>query len=102
MHPIFSNISCYPPFRIDPFPKLTVSNLMIGEFLYRLVEQVEPFFTAKITGMLLEIDRTELLRLMESPRALREKVKEAIEVLRDWIPQTEAYKLQASMLLHKL
>ncbi|CAN6919503.1 unnamed protein product [Brassica oleracea var. botrytis] len=56
MHPIFSNISCYPPFRIDPFPKLTVSNLMIGEFLYRLVEQVEPFFTAKITGMLLEID----------------------------------------------
>ncbi|KAG2246724.1 hypothetical protein Bca52824_086352 [Brassica carinata] len=61
---------------------------MIGEFLYRLVEQVEPFFTAKITGI--------------------EKVKEAIEVLGDWIPQqykeleTEAYKLQAPMLLHKL
>ncbi|KAJ0238324.1 Maternally expressed PAB C-terminal protein [Hirschfeldia incana] len=78
---------------------------MIGDFLYRLVEQLERTFTAKITGMLLEIDRTELFRLMESPRALRGKVKEAIEVLGDWIPQQlekDAYELQASMLSHKL
>ncbi|KAG2317587.1 hypothetical protein Bca52824_020709 [Brassica carinata] len=79
---------------------------MIGNFLYPLVEQLEPFFTAKITGMLLEIDQTELLRVMESPPALREMVKEAIEVL--GIHQQykelekEAEELQASFLLHKL
>ncbi|KAJ4886922.1 hypothetical protein Rs2_26670 [Raphanus sativus] len=122
MEPIFSDISRYPPPRIDTFPKRTVSNLvkalknkspeqqrnMIGDFLYRLVEQIEPVFTAKVTGMLLEMDRTLLFWLMESPHALREKVKEAIEVLGDWIPQQykelekEAYGLQASMLLPKL
>lgn len=81
---------------------------MIGDFLYRLVEQIEPIFTAKVTGMLLEMDRTLIFWLMESPHALREKVKEAIEVLGDWIPQQykelekEAYGLQASMLLPKL
>lgn len=54
------------------------------------------------------MDRTLIFWLMESPHALREKVKEAIEVLRDWIPQQykelekEAYGLQASMLLPKL
>ncbi|KAF8081762.1 hypothetical protein N665_0868s0016 [Sinapis alba] len=54
---------------------------MIGETLFPLVELLEPFFTAKITGMLLELDRILIFKLIESPEALKEKVNEAIDVI---------------------
>lgn len=38
---------------------------------------------AKVTGMLLEMDQTEVLHLLESPEALKVKVAEAMEVLRN-------------------
>lgn len=38
---------------------------------------------AKVTGMLLEMDQTEVLHLLESPEALKAKVAEAMEVLRN-------------------
>ncbi|XP_042468114.1 polyadenylate-binding protein 2-like [Zingiber officinale] len=55
---------------------------LLGESLYPLVEQLEPEYAAKVTGMLLEMDQTEVLHLLESPEALNAKVAEALEVLR--------------------
>ncbi|ESQ47964.1 hypothetical protein EUTSA_v10021822mg [Eutrema salsugineum] len=54
---------------------------MLGELLYFWVVKLEPIFAAKITGMLLELDQTQILHLLESPEALKDKVKEAIDVL---------------------
>uniref|UniRef100_A0A5B6ZGK9 Polyadenylate-binding protein n=1 Tax=Davidia involucrata TaxID=16924 RepID=A0A5B6ZGK9_DAVIN len=56
---------------------------MLGENLYPLVEQMEPENAAKVTGMLLEMDQTEVLHLLESPVALKAKVADAMEVLRN-------------------
>jgi polyadenylate-binding protein len=56
---------------------------MLGENLYPLVEAVEPEAAAKVTGMLLEMDQTEVLHLLESPDALKAKVMEAMDVLRN-------------------
>ncbi|WCJ31222.1 Polyadenylate-binding protein 2 [Euphorbia peplus] len=55
---------------------------LLGESLYPLVDQLEHEHAAKVTGMLLEMDQTEVLHLLESPEALKSKVSEAMEVLR--------------------
>jgi len=54
---------------------------LIGERLYPLVAVQQPDMAGKITGMLLEIDTTELLELLESPAALANKISEAVTVL---------------------
>ncbi|XAR69680.1 hypothetical protein NMG60_11001372 [Bertholletia excelsa] len=54
---------------------------MLGEQLYPLVEKHKPDLAAKITGMLLEMDNSELLLLLESPEPLAAKVDEAVKVL---------------------
>mmetsp|Transcript_17037 Transcript_17037/g.27340 ORF Transcript_17037/g.27340 Transcript_17037/m.27340 type:complete len:610 (-) Transcript_17037:1292-3121(-) len=56
--------------------------MLLGEALYPLVDSVEPASSAKITGMLLEMDQSEVLHLIESPDALRAKVQEALTVLK--------------------
>ncbi|KAI3803708.1 hypothetical protein L1987_31868 [Smallanthus sonchifolius] len=61
----------------------TEQRTMLGENLYPLVEQLEPESAAKVTGMLLEMDQTEVLHLLESPEALKAKVAEAMEVLKN-------------------
>ncbi|WVZ23285.1 hypothetical protein V8G54_001829 [Vigna mungo] len=63
---------------------------MLGENLYPLVEQLEPDNAAKVTGMLLEMDQTEVLHLLESPEALKAKVAEAMDVLRNVAQQQQA------------
>ncbi|KAL3371400.1 hypothetical protein AABB24_008109 [Solanum stoloniferum] len=55
---------------------------MLGEQLFPLVEHIERDHAGKVTGMLLEMDQTEVLHLIESPDALKEKVSEAMDVLR--------------------
>eukprot|EP01018_Ginkgo_biloba_P022919 Gb_33053 [translate_table: standard] len=62
---------------------------MLGESLYPLVDQLEHDHAAKVTGMLLEMDQTEVLHLLESPEALKAKVAEAMEVLRN-VAQAQA------------
>ncbi|CAN7000432.1 hypothetical protein IGI04_020083 [Brassica rapa subsp. trilocularis] len=54
----------------------------LGESLYPMVEQLEPESAAKITGMLLEMDQTKVLHLLESFVALESKVAEATAILR--------------------
>ncbi|XP_075883187.1 embryonic polyadenylate-binding protein-like [Nelusetta ayraudi] len=79
---------------MEPFPgqePLTASMLaaaplmdqkqLLGERLYPLIHALHPNLAGKITGMLLEIDNSELLHMLESPESLHSKVDEAIAVL---------------------
>ena len=59
---------------------------VLGEALYPRVEALgEPAaaHAPQITGMLLEMETSDILNLLEDPRALAAKVAEALEVLRD-------------------
>ena len=47
---------------------------MLGERIFPLVQRAQPELAGKITGMLLEMDNSELLLLLESPEALESKV----------------------------
>lgn len=54
---------------------------MIGERLFPLVQEYQPTLAGKITGMLLEIDNSELLHMLEQRELLGAKVEEAVQVL---------------------
>lgn len=54
---------------------------MLGERLYPLIERMYPNEVGKITGMLLEIDNSEILHMLEHQDSLRMKVDEAVAVL---------------------
>ncbi|XP_059279939.1 polyadenylate-binding protein 5 isoform X1 [Lycium ferocissimum] len=79
--------------RSNPVPPSTLASslafaspedqhMMLGEQLFPLVECIERDHAGKVTGMLLEMDQTEVLHLIESPDALKKKVSEAMAVLR--------------------
>ncbi|XP_022739980.1 polyadenylate-binding protein 4-like [Durio zibethinus] len=65
---------------------------LLGENIFPLVDQLEHDNAAKVTGMLLEMDQTEVLHLLESPEALKTKVAEAMDVLRNVGPQQQQAK----------
>lgn len=48
--------------------------LCTGERLYPLIGALHPNLAGKITGMLLEIDNSELLHMLETPESLHSKV----------------------------
>jgi len=54
---------------------------MLGEKLYPAVSRLQPELAGKITGMMLEMDNSELLMMLESEAQLRQKVDEAMRVL---------------------
>jgi polyadenylate-binding protein len=54
---------------------------MLGERLFPLIQSMYPELAGKITGMLLEIDNSELLHMLESRESLKAKVEEAVAVL---------------------
>merc|ERR1719504_633021 len=58
-----------------------VQKQMIGEKLYPAIAKINPEMAGKVTGMMLEMDNSELLMLLESEQQLRSKVNEALQVL---------------------
>ncbi|NXW22128.1 EPAB protein, partial [Circaetus pectoralis] len=62
-------------------PPQEQKQMIAGERLYPLIHAMHPSLAGKITGMLLEIDNTELLLLLESPDSLHCKIEEAVAVL---------------------
>jgi len=54
---------------------------VIGERLFQLIQGKQPVLAGKITGMLLEMDNGELIHLLETPKALTDKINEALVVL---------------------
>ncbi|ORZ34900.1 hypothetical protein BCR44DRAFT_1461486 [Catenaria anguillulae PL171] len=63
---------------------------LLGETLYPLIAAREPEHAPKITGMLLEMETTEVLHLLESADDLNAKVDEAAELVRQHMAAEEA------------
>ncbi|KAH9946093.1 polyadenylate binding protein [Epithele typhae] len=57
---------------------------MLGEVIYMKIAPAQPELAGKITGMLLEMDNTELLHLLEAPDSMNAKVNEALAVLHEF------------------
>ncbi len=57
---------------------------MLGEVIYMKICGSQPDLAGKITGMLLEMDNSELLHLLEDNEAMDNKVTEAILVLNEY------------------
>merc|ERR1711935_250840 len=54
---------------------------MLGKRLFPLIKGLFPDMAGKITGMLLEIDNSELAHMLEHKESLSSKVEEAVAVL---------------------
>ena len=68
------------PAYLASLPQAQQKNIL-GEQLYKLISATNPSQAGKITGMLLELDTSEVLHLIDTPAALTDKVSEAIEAL---------------------
>ncbi|KAJ9613642.1 hypothetical protein, variant [Exophiala oligosperma] len=71
-----SNLASLPP---------SQQKQMLGEAIYPKIQQMQPELAGKITGMLLEMDNSELLALVDDEAALQSKVDEALSVYDDYM-----------------
>ncbi|KAI5789014.1 Polyadenylate-binding protein, cytoplasmic and nuclear [Geopyxis carbonaria] len=62
---------------------------MLGEALYPRIQKVNGDLAGKITGMLLEMENSELLNMIEDESALQTKVTEALTVYDDYLKGKE-------------
>uniref|UniRef100_A0A672JAS6 Polyadenylate-binding protein n=1 Tax=Salarias fasciatus TaxID=181472 RepID=A0A672JAS6_SALFA len=72
---------------------------MLGERLFPLIQAMHANLAGKITGMLLEIDNSELLHMLESHESLRSKVEEAVAVLQAHQAKKDATQKVVSTLI---
>ena len=84
-------------YEIDPLVLAQTSaadqKQMLGERLFPLIQQTHPDLAGKITGMLLELDNSEVLHMLEFRDALRARVDDAVNVLQaHQARETEARK----------
>ncbi|KAJ7991984.1 hypothetical protein DPEC_G00289510 [Dallia pectoralis] len=61
---------------------------MLGERLFPLIQNMHPSLAGRITGMLLEIDNSELLHMLEFPESLPSK-KPSAEIPDLWMLQVD-------------
>merc|ERR1711941_139908 len=66
---------------------------MLGERLFPLIQPWHSELAGKITGMLLEIDNSELVHMLEHQESLKAKVEEAVVVLQAHKQQSDDPKM---------
>lgn len=70
-------------------PTLTREKEEVGEVIYEKLEETYPTEAAKLTGMLLQMDYKDLVRVLAEPDLFKKKVELSLTVLRagrDLIP----------------
>lgn len=85
--------------KLNPVPEYGIYFLFLfslffsptGERLFPLIQSMHANLAGKITGMLLEIDNSELLHMLESHESLRSKVL-------GWVPEKKKRQTNLSKL----
>ncbi|KAI8377288.1 hypothetical protein BD560DRAFT_367041 [Blakeslea trispora] len=67
---------------LEPFSPET-QRQMLGERIYPIVSEVFPQEAGKLTGMLLELNKSDLVYLINNPKRLVEKASEAAQALKE-------------------
>ncbi|OBZ85918.1 Polyadenylate-binding protein, cytoplasmic and nuclear [Choanephora cucurbitarum] len=67
---------------LEPFTPET-QRQMLGERIYPIVSEAFPQEAGKLTGMLLELDKSNLVYLINNPKQLVEKASEAAQALKE-------------------
>ena len=63
-------------------PNVKMSKQMLGELLFPLIKSMHQEMAGKLTGMILGLDNSELVHMLEHQESLKSKVEEAMAVLR--------------------
>jgi len=58
---------------------------VVGDRIYKLIEERFPEHADKLTGMILELDRTQLDEIMKDPKVFEMCVDAAHEQLSEWL-----------------